>query len=123
MVETAARLMDQVFPAWPVRQWVLAVPKHLRYFMQRDEALLNMVLRIFLRVIVQSLQIHCPGAASTEKATRQRCDFPSGQWGSCRCHGLHAGYPAPSHSARLRGQALQGSFEAKDILGCKHSGF
>ena len=27
------------------------VPKRLRYFMQRDRVLLNMVLRIFLRVI------------------------------------------------------------------------
>ena len=41
-----------------VRQWVLSVPKRLRYFMQRDGAVLNMVLRIFLRVIAQSLQTH-----------------------------------------------------------------
>ena len=33
----------------PVRQWVLSVPKRLRHFMQRDGAVLNMVLRIFLR--------------------------------------------------------------------------
>ena len=32
------------------------VPKRLRYFMQRDRVLLNMVLRIVLRVIAQSLQ-------------------------------------------------------------------
>ena len=41
-----------------VRQWVLSVPKRLRYFMQRDGTVLNMVLRIFLRVIAQSLQTH-----------------------------------------------------------------
>ena len=69
MVETAAHLCDHVFPRLPVRQWVLSVPKRLRYFMQRDGAVLNMVLRIFLRVIAQSLQTHSPGAANVDKAT------------------------------------------------------
>ena len=36
VVETAAHLVDDVFPRLPVRQWVLAVPKRLRYFLQRD---------------------------------------------------------------------------------------
>jgi hypothetical protein len=68
MVETAAHLCDHVFPRLPVRQWVLSVPKRLRYFMQRDGAVLNMVLRIFLRVIAQSLSANCPGAADVSKA-------------------------------------------------------
>ena len=68
MVETAAHLTDHVFPRLPVRQWVLSVPKRLRYFMQRDGAVLNMVLRIFLRVIAQSLQDRCAGAAQVDKA-------------------------------------------------------
>jgi hypothetical protein len=68
MVETAAHLTDHVFPRLPVRQWVLCVPKRPRYFMQRDGAVLNMVLRIFLRVIAQSLQSHSPGAAHVDKA-------------------------------------------------------
>ena len=41
--------------------------KRLRYFMQRDGAVLSMVLRIFLRVIAQSLQAHCIGAANADK--------------------------------------------------------
>lgn len=68
MVETAAHLTDHVFPRLPVRQWVLSVPKRLRYFMQRDGPVLNMVLRIFLRVIAQSLSANCPGAAVANKA-------------------------------------------------------
>ncbi|MEI2622792.1 MAG: IS91 family transposase [Giesbergeria sp.] len=68
MVETAAHLNDHVFPRLPVRQWVLSVPKRLRYFMQRDGAVLSMVLRIFLRVIAQTLQTHSPGAAHMDKA-------------------------------------------------------
>ena len=68
MVETAAHLCDHVFPFLPVRQWVLSVPKRLRHFMQRDGAVLGMVLRIFLRVIAQSLQTHSPGSAQVDKA-------------------------------------------------------
>jgi Putative transposase len=56
------------FPPLPVRQWVLPVPKRLRYFMQRDGAVLNIVLRIFLRVIAQTLQTHSPGAAHVDSA-------------------------------------------------------
>jgi hypothetical protein len=41
MAKTAAHLTDHVSPRLPVRQWVLSVPKRLRYFMQRDGAVLN----------------------------------------------------------------------------------
>ncbi|OIN93555.1 MAG: IS91 family transposase [Comamonadaceae bacterium CG1_02_60_18] len=68
MVETVAHLTDHVFPHLPVRQWVLSVSKRQRYFMQRDGAVLNMGLGIFLRGIGQSLQTHCPGAAQIDKA-------------------------------------------------------
>jgi len=68
MVEKAAHLTDHVFPRLPVRQWLLSVPKRLRYFMQRDVATLNMVPRIFLRVIAQALQSHSPGAQTVDKA-------------------------------------------------------
>ena len=43
MVETAAHLSDHVFPRLPVRQWVLSVPKRLRYFMQRDVTVINTI--------------------------------------------------------------------------------
>jgi hypothetical protein len=36
MVETAVHLIDHVFPRLPVRQWLLSVPKRLRYFMKCD---------------------------------------------------------------------------------------
>ena len=68
MAQAAAHLCDHVFPQLPVRQWVLSVPKRLRYYLQRDKGALNGALRIFLRVVQQSLQTHCPGAA---KAPRQ----------------------------------------------------
>ena len=48
MAETAAHLVDHVFPQVPVRQWVLSWPKRLRYFHHHDASLVNPVLRIFL---------------------------------------------------------------------------
>ena len=68
MAETAAHLADHVFPRLAVRQWVLSVPKRLRYFLQRDGVALNTALRIFLRVIQGSLHQHCPGAAQVDNA-------------------------------------------------------
>jgi len=53
-----------------VRQWVLSVPKRLRYFMQRDGAVLNMVLRIFLRSLGKACN---PTALVRRSWTRQRC--------------------------------------------------
>ena len=69
MAEAAAHLTDHVFPRLPVRQGVLSVPKRLRYYLQRDKGALNAALRIFLRVVQQSLQSHCPGAAQCDPAS------------------------------------------------------
>ena len=62
MVATAAHLTDHVLPALPVRQWVLAVPKRLRYFLQRDADLQGAALRLFLRLVEQCLRAHSPGS-------------------------------------------------------------
>ncbi len=64
-----AHLADHVFPRLPVRQWVLSVPKRLRYYLQRDKGALNAALRIFLRVVQQNLLTHCPGAAQCNPAS------------------------------------------------------
>jgi hypothetical protein len=70
MAEAAAHLTDHVFPHLPVRQWVLSVPKRLRYYIQRDGSVLNMVLRIFLRVIEQTLIAHSPGKDKADTARK-----------------------------------------------------
>ena len=62
MVETAAHLADHVIPRLPVRQWVLSVPKRLRYFLQADPAIQNLALHIFLSAVEQGLRATCPGA-------------------------------------------------------------
>ncbi len=67
MVETAAHLADHVFPRLAVRQWVLSVPKRLRYFLQTDAALQGAVLRIFLRVVERSLREHSSGCSESAR--------------------------------------------------------
>lgn len=64
MVETAAHLADHVIPRLPVRQWVLSVPKRLRYHLERDPAVLNTALHIFLTAIERVLRQHSPGASA-----------------------------------------------------------
>ena len=157
MVETAAHLTDHVFPRLPVRQWVLSVPKRLRYFMQRDGAVLNMVLRIFLRVIAQNLQAYCPGAASVDRAALHigAAAFIHRFGSSLNEHvhfhvcvvdgvfeatesgvifhpasGIDADTVAQAQATLRRrilrafvGRGLLESFEAKEMLGYKHSGF
>ena len=67
MVATAAHLTDHVLPALAVRQGVLAVPKRLRYFLQRDVHLQGAALRLFLRAVEQCLRAHSPGSGSAAR--------------------------------------------------------
>ena len=62
MAETAAHLVDPVFPQVPVRQWVLSLPKRLRYFLHHEPALTGPVLRIFLHAVEERLKASSPGA-------------------------------------------------------------
>jgi hypothetical protein len=66
MVRTAAHLVDNVLPRVPYRQWVLALPKRLRYFLHRDNAHAGAVLRIFLRAVETTLRNACPELACRE---------------------------------------------------------
>jgi hypothetical protein len=51
MADTAARLVEQVLPLVPVRQWVLSFPYELRYRLAWDGQLLSAVLAVFQRVV------------------------------------------------------------------------
>ena len=63
MAETAAHLVDHVFPPLPVRQWVLSVPKRLRWYLEREPKAVTAVLHIFLRVVEVHLRRSSPGAS------------------------------------------------------------
>lgn len=58
MAETAAHLVDHVFPKVPVRQWVLSLPKRLRYYLYHDPKIASKVLKIFLDEISKQLKQH-----------------------------------------------------------------
>ena len=64
MAETAAHLVDHVFPPLPVRQWVLSVPKRLRWYLEREPGAVTAVLHIFLRVVEAHLRRSCPEASA-----------------------------------------------------------
>jgi hypothetical protein len=51
MADTAARLVDDIIPHVPVRQWVLSLPIELRYRLSYDGALVSATLAIFLRAV------------------------------------------------------------------------
>jgi len=67
MAETAAHLADHVIPRLPVRQWVLSVPKRVRYFLQSDPAVQTLALHIFLSAVEQGLRPCSPGAGSSSR--------------------------------------------------------
>ncbi len=51
MADTAARLVDDVLPRVPVRQWVLSFPYEIRYRLAYDGEWVSRVLGVFLRVV------------------------------------------------------------------------
>ena len=48
--------VDHVIPLVPVRQWVLSLPKRLRYFLAHDPKIAGGVLRVFLHAVERFLR-------------------------------------------------------------------
>ena len=65
--QTAAHLVDLVFPQVPVRQWVLSLPKRLRYFHHHQTRLVNTVLRIVLAEVGAAVRSCSPDTPSGER--------------------------------------------------------
>ncbi len=55
MAESAALLVDEVFPEQPVRQWVLSVPYPLRFLFASRPEIMGRVLGIVYRCIATHL--------------------------------------------------------------------
>jgi hypothetical protein len=68
MSDTAAHLVDRVFPEVPVRQWVLSVPYALRYRLAYDSSVVRDVLQIFVRTIFASIRRRAGVPASNRQA-------------------------------------------------------
>jgi hypothetical protein len=60
-----AHLADHDFSRLNVHQWVLPAPKHLRYILECDGAVLSTALRIFLCVVQQRPLERSPRAAKS----------------------------------------------------------
>ncbi len=56
MADTAAHLVDKVLPHVPVRQWVLSVPRQIRYILARDAGLLSKAVGIFVEEVFRDLR-------------------------------------------------------------------
>ena len=67
MADTAAHLVDRVFPEVPIRQWVLSLPFALRYRLAYDSRLVSDVLRIFMQVVF----LHYGGVHENVKGFRK----------------------------------------------------
>ena len=67
MAESAALLVDEVFPREPVRQWVLSFPFQLRFLFARDPELMGKV----PGMVYRALSTHLVKKAGFSKATAQ----------------------------------------------------
>ena len=68
MVEAAALLVDEVFPAQPVRQWVLSLPCPLRFLLASRPEVMGKVLGIVYRCIATHLVRRAGFTRSTAQA-------------------------------------------------------
>jgi len=75
MADTAAHLVDRVFPEVPVRQWVLSLPFALRYRLAYDSSLVRDVLQIFVRTVFASIRRRAGIPASNRQARRGAVAF------------------------------------------------
>jgi hypothetical protein len=62
MVETAAHMVDHVLPRVPFRQWVLSVPKRVRWHMRQKPEVTSGLLSVFLRAVGTTIRRRSPGA-------------------------------------------------------------
>ncbi len=61
MTDWAAHLVDHVFPAVPIRQWVLTLPPRVRYLLAWDHALCRDVVAVYLRAVAGWLRQRARG--------------------------------------------------------------
>jgi hypothetical protein len=67
MISITTHLLEKVLPKLPLRQWVLSVPKWLRYYLVKEAALASQVLRMFMSEIEKQLIKSCDGITDDAK--------------------------------------------------------
>ena len=86
MVEMAAHLVEHVYPAVAVQQWVVVLPKRLRYFLHWDAGCPNRVVGIAMREVQRATARAntCTAVAARTGGVRHN---PSGTIINVRSHG------------------------------------
>ncbi|NEX18000.1 MAG: hypothetical protein C1943_15640 [Halochromatium sp.] len=72
MAETTAHLVDHVIPPLPVRQWVLSVPKRLRWHLESEPRAISAV----LQWIVTALPVQPATLLDSAGPTHRSLDMP-----------------------------------------------
>jgi len=67
MVETAAHMVDHVLPRVPFRQWVLSVPKRVRWHMRQKPEVTSGLLSVFLRAVETTIRQRSPDAPANAR--------------------------------------------------------
>ena len=67
MAETAAHLVDHVLPPVALRQWVLSLPRRLRWHLHHQPGALDTALRVLLDAIERELRTRCDTAATNAR--------------------------------------------------------
>jgi len=93
MRDTAAHLVDRVFPRVPVRQWVLSLPYALRYRLAYDAEMVSKVLGIFTKTVFAFLIRRASKFGAVQKGQCGAVTFIQ-RFGSALNLNLH-----PTHSA------------------------
>ncbi|RLA52096.1 MAG: hypothetical protein DRQ65_07290 [Gammaproteobacteria bacterium] len=62
---SGARMVDEVLPRVQFRQWVLSVPKRVRWHMREKPQVTSGQLTVFLRAVETTIRQRSPGAPST----------------------------------------------------------
>ena len=62
MVEVSSHMVDQVLPRVQHRQWVLSMPKRVRWHLRHKPEVISGLLTVFLRAVETTLRQRSPGA-------------------------------------------------------------
>ncbi len=62
MVETAAHMVDDVLPRVQFRQWVLSMPKRVRWHLRKKPEVISGLLGVFLRAVETTVRQNSPDA-------------------------------------------------------------
>ena len=76
MAESAALLVDEIFPQLPIRQWVLSMPFALRFLLAREPQVISSVLGTVTRAIASYLITQLYRGYRADR----RCDVDPALW-------------------------------------------